>query len=881
MDQIRDSKNFMNEDQGSEVIDGEHVTQSSADVDDEPSFADEPLEGLTSQVEVRPGDLVEYWPDNGARATAVVLRMPNFEQGQAKSRYVTINGRGSIDYTESKRYLMVVPEFMDREHIESVAQEKGALIPGNTRLHVIAKRAHEFSAKSEQLRSEYAERLANLYQLLPEVVRKQAMPVSCAEAARLVFETEDVTPHQIHAVHASMMRDRTHFLPDTVHTVTVPVFRSRDPAQVQVITTVTKSVRYRSPAYLNFLQRAKDVAAWGRKATSPDGPLKAMQVPPELRWSAQDERYIDFLLQATLERPNSVVEIYTTISATIVKDLSLFPDETATRHVVHKTLKKLGVLAPWDISMNRSPTLALPGYGSSSKADKQQAYMDETFSDEQVSSKSINEFGLRDQLAKQRYDFGDMPVYTIDSESAHELDDGISLGEDGWMHVHIANPAAFIKPNRGIGVIAQHRGATRYLDYTTLPMLPTALTMAHFSLAKRKTGTPTITTSFTLKPSGELDQIRVRPSIIRNVIRTSYKTVDAALGGDLSVYGKPIVLSSNWQEEEAPPAVSHDAAPQDNLTQADIAQLKKMYTFLEPSLQYRISQGAIEFPDKGEYIASLRTQPAVLPGMQPSKIPTFYSGKPGIRYTFAQLDPKHPVAMPKATRIVTEAAILANHATALFCQRNKISVMYRAAEFPMTPEQRKKLLSLRLKNGMLKTFDFLEYQHFFRPTQVSLEPKRMDYVGLPVYMTITSPLRRFADMCGQWALQNFWKASSKHAEKDVNITLDLEAMLPELERTMLAIKRRSALSGQNVIWQLLEQKWEAGELSGPVDAVVFKPPRTVEQQGYSATVPAWGHVRVLVSRKASEPLLVTGDGIKVEIESFDHFDFNINCKRVA
>ena len=48
---------------------------------------------------------------------------------------------------------------------------------------------------------------------------------------------------------------------------------------------------------------------------------------------------------------------------------------------------------------------------------------------------------LNDANADVRYDFGDMPVYTIDDEFAHELDDGISIEETDegtWLHIHIA-----------------------------------------------------------------------------------------------------------------------------------------------------------------------------------------------------------------------------------------------------------------------------------------------------------------------------------------------------------------------------------------------------------------------------------------------------------
>ncbi|ORY79507.1 hypothetical protein BCR37DRAFT_399902 [Protomyces lactucae-debilis] len=872
--------------QDQEYIDGEEVSETLDDAEQDATF-DEPIERLSSQQDVNVGDIVEYWPDSGKKYTAVVIRLPRAEAGQVNVRHVTIDSRGCINYTESRRYLMVVPGYVDSSHFSWITDET-YFLQGDPRLNVIAKKAHEFILQSEALRTDYAVRLNGLYDLLPSIVRSQAMPVSCAQAARIAFETDDITPVHIHAVHACMMRDRIHFLPDIIRSISVPIFRTRDPRQVACITLTISATRIRGPVYRHFIAQAKAIAAWGEQVTKADGPLTAVEAPAELAWDSLSWSYLWFLLQATLERPDiAEVEIYTTAAAIIVKDIGLFPDEPATRAVIHKTLKKLGILAPWDISMNRSPSLALPGHGASATADKHQAHQDQIFSEGHSDKVLLAKLRMYDMLADYRHDFGEMPVYTIDSETAHELDDGISIDNDGWMHVHIANPAAYFSPDNGIACVARERAATRYLDYDTYPMLPPALTMRFFSLAKRKRGTPCMTTSFKLKDTGEIDEILVRPSIIRNVIRTSYRAVDKVLGSQPSIYGEMKVMSSHWRDEDSPQSPT-SGVPQSELTDEDVERLKAMSNYLQPSLRYRISQGAIEFPDNGQQLRRLETQPAVLPGLEASiKRPTFYSGKPGIRYMFARRDINHPVGMSKATRLVTEAAILANHATAVFCNRNNIPVMYRAAEFAMLPEEREHILSLRDENGVLKLLDLLEYQNLFRPTQNSLQPRRMDYVGLPAYMTITSPLRRYVDLCGQWALLNFFTATDfKKPMKSPRypkppFELDLKDILPDLERTMLAIKRRSVLSGQNVMTHLLEQKWLDGELAGAFHAYVLKPPRTSEQLSYSASVPAWGNRKVLVTRKATEPRLMAGDSIKVEVEGFDHFDFNVHCKRVA
>jgi hypothetical protein len=64
----------------------------------------------------------------------------------------------------------------------------------------------------------------------------------------------------------------------------------------------------------------------------------------------------------------------------------------------------------------------------------------------------------RDPVESMRRDFGDIPVYVIDSPTAHELDDGISIEEtpDGvWVHAHIADPSHLIPPNHPLSILSQ------------------------------------------------------------------------------------------------------------------------------------------------------------------------------------------------------------------------------------------------------------------------------------------------------------------------------------------------------------------------------------------------------------------------------------------
>jgi protein SSD1 len=70
-------------------------------------------------------------------------------------------------------------------------------------------------------------------------------------------------------------------------------------------------------------------------------------------------------------------------------------------------------------------------------------------------------------------------IFTIDPDSAKDLDDAVSikLNEDGTydVGVHIADVSFFVKPNTALDRDARKRATSVYLIQRAVPMLPPAL----------------------------------------------------------------------------------------------------------------------------------------------------------------------------------------------------------------------------------------------------------------------------------------------------------------------------------------------------------------------------------------------------------------------
>lgn len=78
-----------------------------------------------------------------------------------------------------------------------------------------------------------------------------------------------------------------------------------------------------------------------------------------------------------------------------------------------------------------------------------------------------------------RKDLRDERVFSIDPETAKDLDDALSVktNEDGSydVGVHIADVAFFVKPNTPLDRDARKRATSVYLVQRAVPMLPPAL----------------------------------------------------------------------------------------------------------------------------------------------------------------------------------------------------------------------------------------------------------------------------------------------------------------------------------------------------------------------------------------------------------------------
>jgi exoribonuclease R len=125
----------------------------------------------------------------------------------------------------------------------------------------------------------------------------------------------------------------------------------------------------------------------------------------------------------------------------------------------------------------------------------------------------------------------DLPLVTIDPESARDLDQALHLERRGngyRVHYAIADVAAFVRPGGAVDEEAHRRGETLYGLDSKVPLHPPRISEEACSLLPDGPR-PAILWSIDLDPAGERTAVRVERAVVRSRAKLSYAGVQAEL----------------------------------------------------------------------------------------------------------------------------------------------------------------------------------------------------------------------------------------------------------------------------------------------------------------------------------------------------------------
>jgi ribonuclease R len=149
-----------------------------------------------------------------------------------------------------------------------------------------------------------------------------------------------------------------------------------------------------------------------------------------------------------------------------------------------------------------------------------------------------------------RRDFRDLPIVTIDGETAKDFDDAVLVAPraaGGFeLHVHIADVAHYVRRGSELDREARLRGTSVYFPDRAIPMLPEELSNGICSLNPR-VDRLVMSAIMQIDGDGNVVHADFTPGVIRSVERMTYTNVNKILEGDAEMTARYSPLVENFR----------------------------------------------------------------------------------------------------------------------------------------------------------------------------------------------------------------------------------------------------------------------------------------------------------------------------------------------
>jgi len=150
----------------------------------------------------------------------------------------------------------------------------------------------------------------------------------------------------------------------------------------------------------------------------------------------------------------------------------------------------------------------------------------------------------------RRRDFRDLPIVTIDGETARDFDDAVLVrklpNNNFELQVHIADVAHYVAPDSALDQEARLRGTSVYFPDRAIPMLPLELSTDICSL-RPHLDRPVMSCIMEIDHRGEIVGYDLCEGLIQSAERMTYTAVNAVLEGDKSERKRYAPLVENFE----------------------------------------------------------------------------------------------------------------------------------------------------------------------------------------------------------------------------------------------------------------------------------------------------------------------------------------------
>ncbi|KAF2458217.1 hypothetical protein BDY21DRAFT_341919 [Lineolata rhizophorae] len=432
------------------------------------------------------------------------------------------------------------------------------------------------------------------------------------------------------------------------------------------------------------------------------------------------------------------------LALSIISATGMYKCEVVGRDEGYAFLQETGILAPGQGRALLDQFLMLPGLHHVKRVDAAAAKL---AMNERRPPLREGLWRFEDSMQHLRHDWGNLDVFSIDAESAMEIDDGISIEQcadnptEHWVHVHVANPTASLAPDSLISKMAAHMTESLYSPERTFPMLPRWVSNL-FSLAPNK---PCITFSGRLSASGELQAVKIRHGVVRNVITVTPRDVDMILNSENStIEGWTLRVGGD------PPPKQERSPTQ--LTDSQKESLRELYSISRrvEDRRHRLGGANMGMVRPNISVWSHFSEPGMSTILPNYKNPALLLGDPIINIATE--------TSTTALAVVREMMFVAGEVAARWCADRSIPILYRGSQrstLYAPPEQffETKVRPYRDRSMDLPLKVAIDYGKSLGSVFVTTHLTRHRQLGLLGYAKITSPLRRYGDMVCHWQIE--------------------------------------------------------------------------------------------------------------------------------
>jgi len=199
---------------------------------------------------------------------------------------------------------------------------------------------------------------------------------------------------------------------------------------------------------------------------------------------------------------------------------------------------------------------------------------------------------ISDEELRGRRDFRDLPIVTIDGESARDFDDAVLVDKLPTGHyalqVHIADVSHYVQPGSAIDEEARMRGTSVYFPDRAVPMLPFELSTNICSLVPQQDRL-VMSALVELDRAGEPVSYEFCRGVIRSAERMTYTNVHKVLEGDAEARARYAALVARFD------------------LMRELADILTKKRYRRGSIDFDLPEPLIEFDQTGEMTGIARS----------------------------------------------------------------------------------------------------------------------------------------------------------------------------------------------------------------------------------------------------------------------------------